>query len=153
MNASTFTTMRSIFCSTRGLRALTVTDFRLFDRGFSTMVVNSLIELSGDDDILKGEEYCFSYPTADTTTRYLPCDGLSNEYRPSWSDTDTFTTLESFAFKSVIVAADKAGWLVAPTFPLSFTAVLFCALPMKDTVNSMIINRLGSVLMALFLVV
>jgi hypothetical protein len=47
-----------------------------------------------------------------------------------------------------MVAADKAGWLVAPTFPLSFAAGLFCALLTNDTVNSMIINRLGIVLMA-----
>jgi hypothetical protein len=52
-----------------------------------------------------------------------------------------------------MVAADKAVWLVALTFPLSFTAVLFCALPMNDTVNSMIINRLGSFLIVLLLVV
>jgi hypothetical protein len=52
-----------------------------------------------------------------------------------------------------MVAADKAGWLVALIFPLSLTAVLFCALPMNDTTKSMIINRLGSFLMVLLLVV
>jgi len=52
-----------------------------------------------------------------------------------------------------MVAADKAGWLVALTFPLSLNACLVCALPIKDTDNSMIINRLGSFLMVLLLVV
>ncbi len=52
-----------------------------------------------------------------------------------------------------MVAADNTGWLVALTFPLSFTAVLFCALPMKDTANSVIINRMGSFLTILLLVV
>jgi hypothetical protein len=47
-----------------------------------------------------------------------------------------------------MVAADKAGWLVAPTFPLSFAAGLFCALLINDTDNSMIISRLGIILMA-----
>jgi hypothetical protein len=110
------------------------------------MVVSSGMELSAD--MVKGTEYCFSYPTADTNSRYLPWRGLSKEYRPSASETDTFTTLESLAFKRVMVAADKAGWLVALTFPLSFAAVLFCDLLTSDTVNSMIINRLGIVLMA-----
>jgi hypothetical protein len=41
-------------------------------------------------------------------------------------------------------------WLVADTFPLSLEVVVFCALPMKDTVNSMIINRLVGVLMTIF---
>jgi hypothetical protein len=52
-----------------------------------------------------------------------------------------------------MVAADNAGWLVALTFPLSLNAGLVCALPIKDTNNSMIINRLGSFLMVLLLVV
>jgi hypothetical protein len=43
--------------------------------------------------------------------------------------------------------------LVALTFPLSLKAGLVCALPMKDTDNSMIINRFGSFLMILLLVV
>jgi hypothetical protein len=60
---------------------------------------------------------------------------------------------ESFAFKRVMVAADNAGWLVALTFPLSLNAGLVCALSIKDTNNSMIINRLGSFLMVLLLIV
>jgi hypothetical protein len=52
-----------------------------------------------------------------------------------------------------MVAADSAGWLVALTFPLSLNVCFVCALPIKDTDNSMIINRLGSFLMVLLLVV
>jgi hypothetical protein len=49
-----------------------------------------------------------------------------------------------------MVAADKADWLVADTLPLSFEVVLFWALPINDTVNIMIINRLIGVLMSIF---
>ena len=112
---ATFTIVLSIFCSTKGRLARTVTSFNCSESGanIKTGIFSSL----SPDNIENTELNVCLKPTAEALRKYFPARILSIVKRPAASVIDPLTRLESFKVNSKTLALAMAVFSLSANIP------------------------------------
>src|ERR1700738_1705572 len=100
--AATLTTMRSDFCSIKGLLPMTATSWRFLEDVCRTSGGSTTEELAADSS--KGEDQVVVCPTVLAAIRYLPSRTWSSSKCPVLSVTVTLAWEESLALRREMVA-------------------------------------------------